>query len=138
MEIFFFNPNTKLVAVYYNGGKPPHLFRIDTDVTLFGFKGQLDQTNCQLNYRDTQRVDSLKYRRPSTDSVGNVRFNRMKLLNDENVRAMFSIFGHYSTRGPIELDASLVSYVDQIQKKFDPAQELRRDQGAPGRTTRRH
>ncbi len=49
MENFVFDSNTKSAAIYYNGGKPPHLFRIRTDVTLSGLKGQMDQINLQLN-----------------------------------------------------------------------------------------
>ena len=45
MENVVFNLNTKLAAAYYNGGKLPHLFRIHTDVTLSGLKGQLNQIN---------------------------------------------------------------------------------------------
>jgi len=53
MEIFVIDSNTKLVAICYNEGKPPHLFEIRTDVTLFGLKNQLDQINRQLN-KETQ------------------------------------------------------------------------------------
>jgi len=49
MENSVFNSNTKLAAVYYSGGKPPHLFRIHTDVTLSGLKGQLNEINLELN-----------------------------------------------------------------------------------------
>ncbi|KEH27773.1 hypothetical protein MTR_5g036265 [Medicago truncatula] len=35
-----------------------------------------------------------------------------------DVRTIFLIFGQYSTRGPIELDASLVRYVEQIHKSL--------------------
>jgi len=42
----------------------------------------------------------------------------MKLMNDDNVRTMFSIFGQYNTRGSTELDASLVRFVEQIQKSL--------------------
>jgi len=41
----------------------------------------------------------------------------MKLMNDD-VRTMFSIFGQYNTRWPIELDTSLVRSVEEIQKKL--------------------
>nr|ABN07939.1 hypothetical protein MtrDRAFT_AC151524g28v2 [Medicago truncatula] len=37
----------------------------------------------------------------------------MKFVNDNNMITMFSIFGHYNTRGPIELDASLI-YVEDL------------------------
>ncbi|AES66734.1 hypothetical protein MTR_2g081020 [Medicago truncatula] len=81
------------------------MFRIGIDVTLSRLKGQLDQINRQFNYKDTRRVDSVEYRCPSTDSVGSVRFSRMKLMNDDDVRTMFSIFCYYNTREPIKLDA---------------------------------
>jgi len=54
MENFVFNSNTKLAAIYYNGRKPPHLFRIRTDVTPSGLKGQLNEINLKLNHRDTE------------------------------------------------------------------------------------
>ena len=93
MQNSVFDPNTKLAAIYYNGGKPPHLFRIPTDVTLFGLKSQLNQINLELNYRDTRRVDGVEYQCPSIDSAGSVRFTWMKLMKDNDVRTMFSIFG---------------------------------------------
>ncbi|AES59417.1 hypothetical protein MTR_1g019220 [Medicago truncatula] len=85
MELPDFDPNTKLVAVYYNGGTPPHLFRIRDDVTLFELKE-----------------------------------DRMKLKNDD-VRTMFYVFVQHSTRGPIELDASLVRSAEQIRKSLHRA-----------------
>jgi len=118
MEIFVIDPDTKLVAVYYNGGTPSHLFRIGTDVTLFGLKDQLDQINRELNHRDTRRVDGVEYQCPSIDSVETVRFSRMKLMNDDGVRNRFSVFDQYSIKTPIKLDASLVKYVEEIQKSL--------------------
>ena len=106
MEFPCFDPNTKLAAVYYNGGTPPHLFRIRNDVTLSGLKDELDQINRQLNHRDTRRVVGAEYRCPLFDTVGSLRFSQIKLTNDDDVRTMFSVFGQHSTRGPIELDAS--------------------------------
>ena len=99
-------------------GKPPHLFKIRTDVNLYGLKDHLDQINRQLNHKDKKRVDDVEYRRLSTDSAGTLQFSRMKLMNDDDMRTMFSIFGQYNTRGMIELDASLVISVEQIQKSL--------------------
>jgi len=93
MQFHSFNPNTKLAAVYSNEEKPPHLFRIRNDVTLFGLKDQLDQINRQLNHRDTRRVVGVEYRSPLPDSAESIRFSRMKLTNDDGVRTMFSVFG---------------------------------------------
>ena len=56
MEFPSFDLNTKLTKVYYNGGTPPHLFRIRNDVTLSEMKDELDQINRQLNHRDARRV----------------------------------------------------------------------------------
>jgi len=42
MEFPDFDPNSKLAAVYYNGGTPPHLFKILNNVTLSGLKDELD------------------------------------------------------------------------------------------------
>jgi len=43
----------------------------------------------------------------------------MKLTNEDDVRIMFSVFGQHSTRGPIELDASLVRSAEQILKSLN-------------------
>jgi len=117
MEFPSIDSNTKLAAVYCNGRKPPHLFKTRNDVTLSGLKDELDQINCQLNHRDTRRVVGIEYRCPLSDSAGSLWFNQMKLTNDE-VRTMFSVFAQHSTRGPIELDASLVRSAEQIQKSL--------------------
>jgi len=116
MEFPRFDPYTKLATVYYNGGTPPHLFRIHNDVTLSGLKDVLSQINRQLNHRDTRRVVEVEYRGPLSDSAGSLRFSRMKLTNDDDVRTMFSVFSQHSIRGPIELDASLVISAEQIIK----------------------
>jgi len=75
MVFYGFGPNTKLAAVYYNGGKPPHLCRIRNDVTLYGLKDELDQINRQLNHKDTRRVVSVEYRCLLSDLAGSLRFS---------------------------------------------------------------
>jgi hypothetical protein len=114
MEFPGFDPNTKLAAVYYNGGTPPHLFTIRNDVTLSGMKDELDQ----INHRDKRRVVGVEYRCPLSDSAGSLHFSWMKLTNDDDVRTMSSVFGQHIIRGPIELDASLVRSVEQILKSL--------------------
>jgi len=118
MDIYVIHLNTKLAAVYYNGGKSPYLFRNRTDITLYGLNDHLDQTNRQLNHRDTRRVNDIEYRCPSTDSTETLRYSWMKLMNNDDVRTMFSIFGRYNTKGPIELVASLVISVEEIWKSL--------------------
>jgi len=116
MDFPCFDPNTKLASVYYNKGKPPHLFRIRNDVTLSRLKDQLDKINCQLNHIDTRRVVGVEFRCSFSNSARSLRFRRMKLTNDDDVRTMFFVFGQHSTRGPIELDTLLVRSIEQIQK----------------------
>lgn len=55
------DPNTKPAAIYYNGEKPPHLFKICTDVMLSRLKDQLDQIYRQLNNEDIRRGDDVEY-----------------------------------------------------------------------------
>ena len=118
MELPDFDLNTKLAAVYYNGGTPPHLFTIRHDVTLSGLEDELDQINRQLNHRDTRKVVNVEYRCPLSDLARSLRFSRLKLTNDDDVRTMFSVFGQHSTRWLIELDASLVRSAEQILKSL--------------------
>jgi hypothetical protein len=94
MDTSIIDLNTKLIAVYYNKGKPPHMFKVWNDFMLFRLKDQLNQ----INHKDTSRVDDVEYRRPLTDSTGIVQFTEMKLRNDDDVRTMFSIFGQYITK----------------------------------------
>ncbi|MCH92165.1 hypothetical protein A2U01_0013100 [Trifolium medium] len=103
-----------LAAVYYNNGKPI-LFRINDDETFEGLKQQLNQLNRTVNNRnDNRTVSSLMYRKPSIGSDGRVTFTSMELQNNEDVQTMFSIFEQYSTRGPIELDATMTRSVEAI------------------------
>ncbi|CAJ2645392.1 unnamed protein product [Trifolium pratense] len=103
-----------LAAVYYNHGKPI-LFRINDDETFVGLKQQLNQLNRTVNNRnDNRTVSSLKYRKPSIGSDGRVTFTDMMLENNDDIQTMFSIFEQYSTRWPIELDATLTRSVEAI------------------------
>jgi hypothetical protein len=99
MKICVIDMNTELTVVYYNEGKPLHLFMIHTNVTLHGLKDHLNQINHQRNHRETRRADDVEYRRPSTNPIGSVQFCRMKLMNDDDVGTMFSIFVQYSSKG---------------------------------------
>jgi hypothetical protein len=60
MENLEFQPNTHIVAVYYNRGKT-NLFRIHVDVTLADLKHQLTQLNGRPNFRDDRRVTDMEY-----------------------------------------------------------------------------
>ncbi|MCI14784.1 hypothetical protein A2U01_0035916 [Trifolium medium] len=59
MDIFSFQKNTHLAAVYYNN-KKSNLFRIKVDVTLVDLKHQLDQLNGRLKCRDARRVVNIE------------------------------------------------------------------------------
>ena len=49
----------------------------------------------------------LKYRSPSLDAEGKVKFTRFQLKNDDDLEVMWETFHPYSTKGPIEMDTSL-------------------------------
>jgi hypothetical protein len=49
----------------------------------------------------------------------------MKLQNDDDVKAIFSIFSQYNTKGPIELYANLMRFVQDIYIfKFGSSEEI--------------
>jgi hypothetical protein len=53
-----FQPNTQIVAIYYNGGKK-NLFRIHVNITLGDLKHKLTQLNGRVHHRDQRRVTKL-------------------------------------------------------------------------------
>lgn len=55
--------------------------------------------NGLLNYFNTRRVASVEYRLSSIGSDRHVKFTKMKLQNNNDVRTMFSIFGRYTSNG---------------------------------------
>lgn len=55
--------------------------------------------NGLLNYFSTRRVTSVEYRLLLIGSDGHVKFTKMKLQNNNDVRTMFSIFGRYTFNG---------------------------------------
>jgi hypothetical protein len=99
-----------LAAVYYNNGTP-NLVRIHDDVTLSDLKRQLSSLH---QFGEQRSVTEIVYRRPSICADGTVLFTKMELRTDDDVRTMFSIFTRYMTKGPIELDATLVRSVEAI------------------------
>jgi hypothetical protein len=106
--------DTHLAAVYFDA-ETPNMFRIAVDSTLSDLNQQLDEINrCCNNRNDDRNVTSIDYRKPSIRSDGSVKFSKMQLKNDDDVRTMFSIYSQYSTKGPIELDAKLTRSVDAI------------------------
>jgi hypothetical protein len=48
----------------------------------------------------------------------------MKLQNNEDIHTMFSTFSQYSTKGPIELDATLTRSVDAILARLNRPEEF--------------
>ncbi|XP_045796116.1 uncharacterized protein LOC123890528 [Trifolium pratense] len=114
MESVEYQPNTRLAAVYFNGGNT-NLFRIHEQVSLSDLKQQLTQINRRLNFRDPRTVTDVEYRRPSRISNnGTMLFTHVKLHNNDDVRTMFSVFSEYRSYVPIELDAELVRSVENI------------------------
>jgi len=116
MENSVFNSNIRLATFYYNGGNNPSVQDSHWCHPLWieGSAGS-NQPSTELQ-RHTKGGQCWVL--TSIDQLSrSVRFIQMKLMNDD-VRTMFAIFGEYSTRGSIELDASLVRSVEQIHKSL--------------------
>ncbi|MCI22866.1 hypothetical protein A2U01_0044044 [Trifolium medium] len=76
------------------------------------------QLNSRIHFRDQRRMTDVEYRRSSVCSDGTVLFTNIKLQNDGDVRTMFSIFSEYMTKGPIELNAKLLRFVEAISSNL--------------------
>jgi len=73
-----------------------HMSRVRNNVIFSGLKDQLDQINFQLHHKHTRMMEGVEYRHPSISLIGRVKFNQMKLDNDDDVRTMISIFCQYN------------------------------------------
>ena len=91
--------------VHFNGGNP-HLFKVQVDIMLKDLNDQLNEINQGLDPGDTRRVEYVWYKRPSLDE-GRITFGRPEILNDDDVRSMFSIFCQHNMFPWIEMDATL-------------------------------
>jgi len=110
--------NTMSTEVFFNSGKLNKLFKVQVDVTLKNLKDQLDEIIQWLNHGDTRRVEDVWYERPSIDSVGRLTFTQMLLMNDNDVRRMFSVFCQHNMFLMIEMDASLLRLPKDILKSL--------------------
>ncbi|PNX99484.1 hypothetical protein L195_g022750 [Trifolium pratense] len=114
MESVEYQPNSRLAAVYFNGGNA-NLLRIHEQVSLGDLKQQLTQINRRLNPGDPRTVTDVEYRRPSgTSNNGTLLFTNVKLRNNGDVITMFFVFSEFRSYVPIELDAKLVRSVENI------------------------
>jgi len=104
---------TKLVAIYYNEGKLNNV-----DVTLSSLKDHHNQNKGCLNQKDTRMMDNIVYHRMSINSNGRIRFTQMKLWNNDGVIIIFYTFGQHSSKGPVELDVSLVRSFHDIRESL--------------------
>lgn len=103
--------NSNLVVVdYYK--RTPNLFRINVCITLSNLK---DQLNGCLNYCDPKKLDQ---HYSFTNLYERVWLTNFQFQNNDNVGAMFSIFGHYRYKRSIELDITLVKSIDPIFSKL--------------------
>jgi len=75
----------------------------------------VDQINGWLNHGGTRRWTMLSITYCRSTQMEAFRFTHMKLQNDD-MRVMFSIFGQYSSKSPIELDHSLLISFHGIQE----------------------
>jgi len=88
-------------------------------VTLRGLKDQLNEFNQGVNPRDTRRVESVRYKRPTLDE-GRVSFTWVELTNDKNVK---SVFWEHSMFQWIDMRVTLLRSTEDIIKCLIPPED---------------
>jgi len=102
---------TNLLSVWirFNGGNP-QMFKVRY---IKGLKDQLDEINQGLNPEDTRRVEYIWYERLVLDE-GRITFSRLELMNDDDVRNMFSIFWQHNMSPWIDMFVTLLRSPEDI------------------------
>ena len=111
------------VCIHFNGGNP-QLFKVQyINVTLKAPKDNLNEINQRLNPKDTWRVEYTGYKGPTLDG-GRISFSRLELMNDDEVRNMFSICWQYNMFPLIDMYVALMrSPVDILNNLIMPELE---------------
>jgi len=105
------------VSIRFNG-RNPQMFKVwYINVTLKGFKDQLDAINQGLNPGDIRRVKYIWYERSTLDD-GRITFSRLELKNDDDVRSMFSIFWQHNMVPFINMFVTLQRSTEDILNRF--------------------
>lgn len=100
--------------MYFNEAAPHVEFQLMEDIiSLATLTSKLNEFLSDTNNR---KVSKIKFREDQVDSNGNVKCNRIELKTDEDVTVLQRSFRRWLTKGPIELDAKISRFVDDIIK----------------------
>ena len=100
--------------VYFNRASPPVEFRLpDGTIYLAGLTSKLNEL---LSDGENRKVRNIEFRENWIDTNGRVKYNLIELKTDEDVKEMWRSFRRRITKGPIELDAKLSRFVDDIME----------------------
>lgn len=114
------NPYPHLAFVYFNDANPPFQFRVYEDILLFDLKSKL---NTLLRYPENWRVVKLQYCLPLIDNEMEIQFTMFELKSDDDLKVIWSTFYHYSTKGLMNLDATIqrsVKYIIRMLQHSEP------------------
>ncbi|KEH44097.1 40S ribosomal S10-like protein, putative [Medicago truncatula] len=84
---------------------------------LKDLKDQLNEINQGLNPGDTRRVEYVWYERPTLNE-GKVSFSRLELMNDNDMKSMFSIFWQHHLFPWIDMYVTLLRSSEDILKSL--------------------
>lgn len=85
----------------------------ENTITLVVLISKLDNL---LPNTDNRNVVKIEFRAPSIDIEGKVKYNNFDLKTDEDLKVRWRTYRYRLTKGPIEFDATIVKFVDDIIK----------------------
>lgn len=104
--------------MYFNGALPSVEFRLSDDtISLVALTSKLNEL---LSDTDNKMVRQIEFREHWIDTNVRMKHNLTELKTDEDVAVMWRSFLCRLTKGPIELDANILRYVDDIIKIMKP------------------
>ncbi|CAK8574089.1 unnamed protein product [Lathyrus sativus] len=107
------NTYLHLAFVYFNDASPPLKFRVSRDILFVDLKSKL---NTLVQYPENWRNVKLEYCSLSFNNEGKIQFTMLKLKTNEDLKVMWSTFFYYSTKGSIEVDATIARSTEDILK----------------------
>ena len=113
-RLAFIYPNGSIIhndtGVYFQTSTPVPI-RVPNRCDFASLKTRIHNT---LQLSDKQFLDEIHYRKPFTDTGNQIRFQCMKLINDDDVNTMLMCNDQFSCVGPIELLCTIGRTPDEV------------------------
>ena len=113
-RLAFIYPNGSIIhndtGVYFQTSTPVPI-RVPNRCDFASLKTRIHNT---LQLSDKQFLDEIHYRKPFTDTGNQIRFECMKLINDDDVNTMLMCNDQFSCVGPIELLCTVGRTPDEV------------------------